>query len=80
MEKPQLIESHASKETQQHGFHRWIKELGNDGREATKQELYEILLGMDAVTMVKPRDLEKDLCLNALTYLMFLKQKKEQEK
>ena len=31
---------------------------------------------MDAVTMVRPKDLEKDLCLNALTYLMFLKRKR----
>ena len=26
--------------------------------------------------MVKPGNLEKDLCLNTLTYLMFLKQKR----
>ena len=53
-----------------------MKEFANKGREATKQELYENLLGMDAVSMVKPHNLEKELCINASTYLMFLKQKK----
>lgn len=28
---------------------------------------------MDSVTIIKPGDLEDDLCLNALMYLMFLK-------
>ena len=76
MNEPKLVESHASKVTPQYGFHRGIKEFGNDGREVTKQELYKNLLGMDAVTMIKPEKLEKDLCLNALTYLMFLKRKR----
>ena len=31
---------------------------------------------MNAVTMVKQCDLDKNLCMNELTYLMFLNQKK----
>ena len=50
-----------------------MKEFSDKGREATKQELYENLLGMDNVTIVKPKKLETELCINALTYLMFLK-------
>ena len=76
MDEASSNQSHASNTTPQYGFHRSIKEFGNDGREATKHELYENLLGMDAVTMVNPKELNKDLCLNALTYLMFLKQKR----
>ena len=53
-----------------------MKEFADKGREATKQELYENLLGMDAVRMVKPHNLKKKLCINALTYLMFLKRKR----
>ena len=31
---------------------------------------------MNAVTMIEPCELDKDLCINALTYLMFLKRKR----
>ena len=50
-----INEQHASKATPQYGFHKGIKEFQDEGREATKQELYENLLGMDAVTMIKPK-------------------------
>ena len=70
-----MNEQHASKATPQYGFCKEIKEFSDEGREATKQELYENLLGMDAVTMVKPRKLKPELCINDFTYLMFLKQK-----
>ena len=40
------------------------------------QKLYKNLLGMDAVRMVKPHNLKKELCINALTCLMFLKHKR----
>ena len=61
MDQPQLVESHTNKETPQYEFNKEIKEFGNDGRKATKQELYKNLLRMDAVTMMKPEHLEKDL-------------------
>ena len=57
----------------QYGFHKEIREFGDNGQEATKQKLYEILLVMDKVMMIKSEELEKDLCCNALTYLIFLK-------
>ena len=56
VEEPQLNKSHASKAKPQYGFHRGIRGFGDQGRDATKQELYEILLGMDAVTMIKPKN------------------------
>ena len=55
--EPAVTEScqqHASKATPQYGFHKGIKEFADEGREATKQELYENLLGMNAVTMIEP--------------------------
>ena len=69
-------QQHASKVIFQYRFHKGIKEFADKGREATKQELYKNLLGMDAVGMVKPHNLDKKRCINALTYLMFLKQKR----
>ena len=72
-------EQHASKTTPQYGFQKGMKEFVNERREATKQELYENLLGMDAVTIVRPCKLKEDLCINSLTYLMFLKQKRPEK-
>ena len=57
MDGPTSSISHASKTTPQYGFHQGIKEFGDDGRETTKQELYKNLLGMDEVTMIRPKDL-----------------------
>ena len=77
--EPTVTESrqqHASKATSQYRFHKGMKGFADEGREATKQELYENLLGMKAVTMIGPCDLDEDLCINALTYLMFLKRKR----
>ena len=68
-------QQHASKATPQYGFHKGMNEYADKGREAMKQELFENLLGMNAVTMAKPNKLDKELCINALTYLMFLKRK-----
>ena len=53
-----------------------MKEFFDKGKEATKWELCKNLLGMDAVRIVKPHNLKKELCINALAYLMFLKQKR----
>ena len=77
--EPTVTESqqqHASKATPQYRCHKGMKEFADEGREATKQELYKNLLRMNAVTMIEPHELDKDLYINALTYLMFLKQKK----
>ena len=60
-------EQHASKATPQYGFHKGIKEFADKGQEATKQELYENLLGMDAVTIIKLQKLEKAACSTKFT-------------
>ena len=48
--------------------------------EIYKNELLENLLGMDLVKMKMPHKLDRELYKNALSYLMFLKKGKEQEK
>ena len=68
--------SHASKATPQYGFNRGIKEFGEEGWAATKSEIYENLIGMDAVSIIEPDKLDKTLAKNALPYLMFLKRKR----
>ena len=70
-------QQHASKATPQYRFHKGMKEFADKGRKETKQELYKNLLEIDAVRMVKPHNLDKKLCINALIYLVFLKQKRK---
>lgn len=45
----------------QYVFQKGIKDFGSNGQEAMKQEVYKNLLGMEAVTMVEPGELEKKL-------------------
>ena len=40
MDEASSSQSHASKATPQYRFHRGIREFGDDGRDATKEELY----------------------------------------
>ena len=70
------MQSHASKYTPQYGFSRGMKEYGEDGWNATMSELKDNLLGMDAVHIVKSKDINKALIIDALAYLMFLKRKR----
>ena len=58
------------------GFNKGVKVFGMEGWEATKSELKENLLGMDAVEMVHQKDINPELCKKALSYLMFLKRKR----
>ena len=67
------MRSHASKYTPQYGLSRGMKEFRDDGWKANLSELKDNLLGMDAVHMVKSKDIKKDLTIDALAYLMFLK-------
>jgi hypothetical protein len=62
----------ASKSTLQYGFNRGLKEFGELGYEATVKELDDNLLGMGAVKMLKPSELNKNIRYEALSYLMFL--------
>jgi hypothetical protein len=66
----------ASKSTPQYGFNRGLKEFGALGYEATVKELDDNLLGMGAVKMLEPSEINKDIRYEALNYLMFLKRKR----
>jgi len=70
------MRSHASKSTPQYGFSRGMKEFGDGGWKATLSELKDNLLGMDAVHMVKSKEIDKALTIDSLAYLMFLKRKR----
>lgn len=71
-----VLTAHMSKATPQYFFHKGMKLFGKKGQATTKKEMEENLLGMDAVSMVKPDDLDKKLCKETLPYLMFLKRKR----
>jgi hypothetical protein len=66
----------ASKSTPQYGFNRGLKEFGTLGYEATVKELDDNLLGMGAVEMLKPSEVNRKIRYEALNYLMFLKRKR----
>jgi hypothetical protein len=66
----------ASKSTPQYGFNRGLKEFGELGYQATVKELDDNLLGMGAVKMLKPSEINKTIRYEALNYLMFLKRKR----
>jgi hypothetical protein len=65
----------ASKSTPQYGFNRGLKEFGELGYEATVKRLDDNLLGMGAVRMLKPAEVNRKIRFEALNYLMFLKRK-----
>jgi hypothetical protein len=66
----------ASKSTPQYGFNRGLKEFGSLGYEATVKELDDNLLGMGAVNMLAPSDVNKKIRFEALNYLVSLKRKR----
>jgi hypothetical protein len=66
----------ASKSTPQYGFNRGLKEFDELGYEATVKELDDNLLGMGAVKMLKPSEVNKNIRYEALNNLMFLKRKR----
>ena len=65
-----------TKSTPQYGFNRGLKEFGELGYEATVKELDDNLLGMGAVKMLMPTELNYSIRCEALSYLMFLKRKR----
>jgi hypothetical protein len=67
----------ASKSTPQYGFNRGMKEFEELGFEATMKELDDNLIGMGAVRMLKPNEVNKNVWFDALSYLMFLKRKRD---
>jgi hypothetical protein len=67
----------ASKSTPQYGFNRGMKDFGKLGFEATMKELDDNLIGMRAVRMLKPNEVNKNVWSDALSYLMFLKRNRD---
>jgi hypothetical protein len=51
----------ASKSTPQYGFNRGLKEFGALGYEATVKELDDNLLGMGAVKILQPSEINKNI-------------------
>ena len=62
--------------TPQYGFIRGISAFGKAGYDATVSELSDNLIGMNAVKMLNKKQITSDVCINALSYLMFLKRKR----
>jgi hypothetical protein len=56
----------ASKSTPQYGFNRGLKEFGELGYQATVKELDDNLLGMGAVRMLKPSEMNRTIRFEAL--------------
>jgi hypothetical protein len=54
-----------------------MKEFGELSFEATMKELDDNLIGMEAVRMLKPNEVNKNVWSDALSYLMFLKRKRD---
>jgi hypothetical protein len=65
------------KSTPRYGFNRGMKEFGELEFNATMKELDDNLIGMDAVQMLEPNEVNKEVWCNALSYLMFLKRKRD---
>ena len=66
----------ASKSKPQYGFKKGLKLFGDEGYQATKNELEEDLLGRGFIDMLSWKDLTWDIRKQALGYLMFLKRKR----
>jgi hypothetical protein len=66
-----------SKSTPQYAFNRGMKEFEELGFDATMKELDDNLIGMGAVRMLKPNEVNKEVWCDALSYLMFLKRKRD---
>ena len=53
-----------------------MKEFGKAGYDATVSELSNNLIGVNAANMLEKKQITSDVCINALSYLMFLKRKR----
>ena len=65
----------ASKSTPQYGFRKGLKLFGDEGYQATKNELEVNLLGRGFIDMLSWKYITWDIRKQALGYLMFLKRK-----
>ena len=62
--------------TPQYGFNRGISEFKEEWYDANVSELCNNLIGMNTVDMLGKKQITKDICLNALSYLMFFKRRR----
>jgi hypothetical protein len=62
-----------SKSTPQYGFNRGMKEFGELGFDATMKELDDNLIGMGAVQMLEPNEVNKEVWCDVLSYLTAFK-------
>ena len=53
-----------------------MTDFGKADYNATVSELSNNLIGMNAVKMLEKKQITSDVCINALSYLMFLKRKR----
>ena len=59
------------------GFSRGgMSEFKQEGYDATVSELSNNLIGMNEVYMFDKKQIKKDVCISALSYLMFLERKR----
>ena len=68
--------SHTSKTSFQYSFCKGIKEFTELIHNTTKEKLRQNVLGIYTVEIVEPLNFNPDLCIDILTYLMFLKKTK----
>ena len=67
---------HGLRSTPQYGFNIGISKFGKAGYDATVSELSNNLIGINAVKMLNKKQITSDVCINVLSYLMFLKRKR----
>ena len=58
--------------TMQYLFRKGITELKQEGYDATISESSNNLIGMNDVDILNKEQITKDICINTLSYLMFL--------
>ena len=62
--------------TPQYRFSRGISEFKEEGYDATVSKLSDNLICMNAGDILDKKQITKNICINALSYLMFLKRKR----
>jgi len=66
----------ASKSTPQYGFKKGLRLFEQEGKEATVKELKDNLIGRGCLEMLDPHEVTNEIRKIALSYLMFLKRKR----
>lgn len=64
------------KSTPQYGFNKGLSMFKDKGCKASVSKFSDNVIGMNTVDLIDMKQLTKDICISALSYLMFLKRKK----